>query len=73
MRRIQTDRGLLKYILLTIVTCGIYSYYFIYKLAEDVNEMCKEDGQKDRGAGCLHRTLLCHLRNLRPLLVLSDR
>lgn len=49
MRRIQTDRGLLKYILLTIVTCGIYSYYFIYKLAEDVNEMCKEDGQKTGG------------------------
>lgn len=49
MRRIQTDRALLKYILLTIVTCGIYSYYFIYKLAEDVNEMCKEDGQKTGG------------------------
>lgn len=49
MRRIQTDRGLLKYILLTIVTCGIYSYYFIYKLAEDVNEMCKEDGKKTGG------------------------
>ena len=49
MRRIQTDRSIVMYILLTIVTCGIYGYYFIYKLAEDVNEMCKEDGQKTGG------------------------
>ena len=49
MRRIQTDRNIIVYILLTIVTCGIYSYYFVYKLAQDVNEMCKEDGQKTGG------------------------
>lgn len=29
--KLQTDRGLLAYIVLTIITCGIYSYYFIYK------------------------------------------
>ena len=51
MRRIQTDRNIVMYVLLTIVTCGIYSYYFIYKLAEDVNEMCKDDGQKTAGLG----------------------
>lgn len=49
MKRIQTDRNIIMYILLTIVTCGIYGYYFIYKLAQDVNEMCKEDGQKTQG------------------------
>ena len=49
MRRIQTDRSIVMYILLTIVTCGIYGYYFIYKLAQDVNEMCREDGQKTGG------------------------
>lgn len=49
MRKIRTDRSLLTYILLTIVTCGIYGLYFIYKLADDVNEMCEGDGQKTSG------------------------
>lgn len=49
MKRIQTNRNILMYILLTLVTCGIYGYYFIYKLAEDVNEMCKDDGEKTPG------------------------
>ena len=46
MRKIKTDRSLLMYILLTIVTCGIYSYWFIYTIAQDLNEICKEDGEK---------------------------
>lgn len=49
MRRIQTDRNIVMYVLLTIVTCGIYGYWFIYQLAQDVNEMCKDDGQKTGG------------------------
>lgn len=49
MRRIQTDRNIVMYILLTIVTCGIYSYYFIYKMAQDVNEMCRDDGKTTSG------------------------
>ncbi len=51
MKRIQTDRNIVMYVLLTIITCGIYGYYFIYKLAQDVNEMCKEDGQNTPGLG----------------------
>ena len=43
---VKTDRSLLMYIILSIVTCGIYSWYFIYSLARDVNIMCREDGQK---------------------------
>lgn len=42
---VKTDRSLLMYILLTIVTCGIYSYYFVYTLAKDVNQMCEGDGE----------------------------
>jgi len=49
MRRIKTDRSLLAYIVLTIVTCGIYGFYFIYKLASDVNEMCEGDGSSTGG------------------------
>lgn len=46
---LDTNRGLLKLILLNIVTCGIYSYIFIYKLAEDVNVACDGDGDHTPG------------------------
>ena len=49
MRKVQTDRSLLMYIVLSIVTCGIYGFYFIYKLAEDMNEMCEGDGETTGG------------------------
>lgn len=49
MKRIKTNRSLIVYILLSLITCGIYSCWFIYKLAQDVNEMCKDDGEKTGG------------------------
>ncbi|MBO5355856.1 MAG: DUF4234 domain-containing protein [Clostridia bacterium] len=49
MRRVKTDRSLLIYILLSIVTCGIYNWIFIHELASDVNEMCREDGKTTQG------------------------
>lgn len=48
-RRLKDDRGLLSYILLSLITCGIYSYYFIYKMAADVNVACEGDGQETAG------------------------
>ena len=39
---LKTDRGLLGYIVLSILTCGIYSYYFIYTVARDVNTLVPE-------------------------------
>lgn len=48
-RRIQTNRDLIKYILLTIFTLGIYSFYFIYKMAQDMNTMCEDDDDKTGG------------------------
>lgn len=48
-RPIKTDRSLLVYILLTIVTFGIYGFYFIYKLAQDMNIMCFDDGERTGG------------------------
>ena len=47
--RLQTDRSLAMYIILTLVTCGIYSYYFIYKMAKDVNIACEGDGESTGG------------------------
>lgn len=47
--RLSTNRSLLSYILLSIITCGIYSYYFIYKMAKDVNIACEGDGESTSG------------------------
>ncbi|MBR7057334.1 MAG: DUF4234 domain-containing protein [Stomatobaculum sp.] len=41
---LKSNRGLLMYILLCAVTCGIYGLFFIYKLAEDINTACAGDG-----------------------------
>lgn len=48
-QRLQTDRDIVMYIVLSIVTCGIYGYYFIYKMAYDVNIACYGDGQETGG------------------------
>lgn len=44
-----TNRGLLVYILLNIVTCGIYSWYFIHAIARDMNIVCEGDGKRTAG------------------------
>ena len=46
---LRTDRSLLIYVLLSIITCGIYGLYFIYAMARDINIACEGDGQKTRG------------------------
>ncbi len=46
---VQTDRSLAAYILLSLVTCGIYGLYFFYTLARDVNTMCDGDGESTPG------------------------
>lgn len=46
---LKTDRSLVAYILLNIVTCGIYGYYFLYTLARDVNTVCEGDGERTPG------------------------
>ena len=50
-RHLRDDRGLAAYILLTIITCGIYGYYFIYKIAQDTNTACDGDGDNTPGLG----------------------
>lgn len=47
--RLTDNRGLVSYILLTLITCGIYSYYFIYKMAKDINVACDGDGETTQG------------------------
>lgn len=47
--RMKTDRSLVTYILLSIITCGIYGYYFLYAMARDANVICSADGKKTGG------------------------
>ena len=46
---LQDDRDIIIFILLSIVTCGIYDYYFIYKMTEDANIVCADDGDTTPG------------------------
>ncbi len=48
---VQDDRSIVTTVLLTIVTCGIYSYYFCYCVARDLNIMCAGDGEETPGLG----------------------
>ncbi len=49
--RVKSNRSLIAYIVLSIITCGIYELYYIYALARDVNEIC--DGDEDYTPGLL--------------------
>ncbi len=44
---LKTDRGLLKFILLSFITCGIYSIVYLYGISNDINVIAtKHDGKK---------------------------
>ena len=47
--KVKEDRSLGMYILLSICTCGFYSYYFIYSMSLDANTLCTGDGKKTPG------------------------
>ena len=46
---LRTDRSLLVFILLTLVTCGIYLYVFMYYMIKDINTACAGDGDETPG------------------------
>lgn len=46
---VNSSRSLLTWAVLTILTCGIYGYYFTYSLAQDLNTMCEGDGERTPG------------------------
>lgn len=47
--QMTTNRGIFKYIIFSLLTCGIYGLWFIYSMARDVNELCSDDGEKTGG------------------------
>ncbi len=46
---VNSNRSLAKFILFTILTCGIYALVFLYGLVRDVNVLCDGDGKKTAG------------------------
>ncbi len=49
MQFFKTNRGLIAYYILSLITFGIYPMYFIHRVHVELNEACKEDGKKTRG------------------------
>lgn len=64
MRTVQ-ERNIALFIILSLVTCGIYGLYWFVCLTEDTNAAANEEGTSGVLALVLHHS---HLRNLWPLL-----
>lgn len=47
--KLKTDRNLIVYILLTVITCGIYGLFFLHSWIHDVNTACQGDGDDTPG------------------------
>jgi len=45
----KTNRGLLKYLVFSLLTLGIYGLYIIHAAAKETDETCKEDGKNTKG------------------------
>lgn len=46
MKTVKTDRNMWIVMLLSIVTCGIYSLFYWKSVEEDINTMCAGDGKE---------------------------
>lgn len=47
LKHLKSDWNMVILLLLSLVTCGIYSYYFYYQISEDINTIAsKYDGKK---------------------------
>ena len=49
MRPIKDDRSFLKLLLLSIVTFGIYEFWYLHHWTKDINTLCKDDGKNNEG------------------------
>ena len=46
MKELRTNRGLFKWIILSILTFGIYDLVMMYHISQEINEVAKDDGKK---------------------------
>lgn len=72
---LDQNRSLVKYILLSFVTLGIYHWIFVYYLANDVNTMCQGDGETTAGLGkyILLSVITCGIYSLVWQYILGNR
>lgn len=72
---LKTNRGILSYILLGIITCGIYDLYWIYATARDVNIACAGDGKHTGGLAAyfFFGILTCGIYDIYWWYALADR
>lgn len=52
------QRNFWMYLLLNIVTCGLYSWYFLYTTTRDINTMVGDDGRNTEPTTVLLLTLV---------------
>ena len=48
-RKLNTERSLIKCFFLSLITLGMYEFWFIHCLAKDVNTVCYRDNKKTSG------------------------
>ena len=58
---LKTSRGLIKYILLTLITLGIYNLYVIYRAAKDAN---LADTQDKKVGGLIFYIIFMHVNGI---------
>ena len=46
------QKSFLTFLLLSIITCGIYSLYYLYRMTKDINQMAGDDGYYTRTCRC---------------------
>jgi len=72
---LKTDRSVVTIILLSLVTCGIYGFYYYYTLANDMNIIGNGDGEETPGIAqlILLSIVTCGIYSLYWLYKLADR
>ncbi len=68
---VKDNRSFWVYLLLSIVTCGLYSIYFWYVYVEDLNTIFYGDGEDSPNYIIVLVSVLGYLWNLRRLLALQ--
>lgn len=72
---LKTNRSFITFILLSFITCGIYTLYFIYNISKDINIIAQDDGDNTPGvlAFFLLSLITCGLYSFYWLYKLGNR
>lgn len=57
----QDDRSIVKFIFLSIITCGLYEFWFFWWFVKDINQWCEEEGSRKRSSNYFVASLLAVL------------